>query len=131
GPELLDDEDGDFTTPDKAEAEEDEDDDEEEDAAKSKSQHTQGAGMARKQALVLSAPIKQALLRALAEALERLTAVVASIKDADETDEKSERPMPDSVARELRGIQDQLAKLLDRYPAKVTKAGAKLAEKRR
>lgn len=131
GPELVEDDDGNLTMFEKAEDDDEgDDDDDDEDAPAPRRARASGTA-AKKQAIELPAGVKPALLRALAEVLERLTAVVAAIKDAKETDERMERPMPDSVARELKGMQDQLAKLLDRYPARVSKAGAKLANKRR
>jgi hypothetical protein len=110
GPELIEDEDSNLTAIGKAEDEEDDED-------------AQEAARRRKQALVLPGPVKQALLGATTGALRRLTTLVASIKDAEEMSGRVDKPMPGAVARELEGICDALAKLLDRYPAPMSKAG--------
>lgn len=135
GAELVEDANGNLTTIDKAKG-----DDEEHDETKAASPPDKEKD-ASKQALVIPGPVKQALLRATTEALQRLMAVVNAIKAAEETDEKPDKPTPDSVARELRAVSDLLAGALERYPSPiakdedaptdVAKAGAKLAGKRR
>ena len=96
-----------------------------------------------KQALVMPAAVKQALLQATTDALKRLMAVVDAIKAAEETDEKSDKPTPDSAAREMRAVCQLIEDALKQYPAPVSKdqpddarrdvgkAGARLSGKRR
>lgn len=121
GPERIEEEDGNLTAVDKAEdaEEEDEEDDDDDDDA----QPAARAARRRKQALVLPGPVKQALLGATTDTLRRLTALVASLKDAEASSARMDKPMPDAVARELKGICDALTKLLARYPAPMSKAG--------
>jgi hypothetical protein len=90
---------------------------------------------ARKETGVLSAKAKAALLRRTAPVLERLTKLVASIKDAAETQEGGAQGMPDWIARELQWICDALAQLLGQSSKSATKPvsklGAKMASQRR
>jgi hypothetical protein len=90
---------------------------------------------ARKETRGLSAKAKATLLRRTAPVLERLTKLVASIKDAAETQESGAQGMPDWITRELQWICDALAQLLGQ-PSKsatkpVRKLGAKMATQRR
>lgn len=96
-----------------------------------------------KQALVMPAAVKQALLQTTTDALKRLMAVVDAIKAAEESDEKTDKPTPDSAAREMRAVCQLLEGALKQYPAPVSKddtddvrsdvdkAGARLSGKRR
>jgi hypothetical protein len=134
GAELVEDADGNLTTIGKAKADDDAEHDETKAASPDKEEDE------TKQALVIPAAVKQALLKATTEALQRLMAIVNAIKAAEETDEKLDKPTPDSVARELRAVSGLLVGALERYPSpiakddgatEVAKAGAKLAGKRR
>jgi len=135
GAEVVEDDDGKLTAIDKAK----DDDGREDEETKARSGEEEDE---TKQALVIPGRVKQALLRATTDALKRLMAVVEAIKNAEETDEKLDKPTPDSVAREFRSVSQLLAGALERYPAPVAKdegddktdvakAGAKLAGKRR
>jgi len=96
-----------------------------------------------KQALVMPAAVKQALLQTTTDALKRLMAVVDAIKAAEESDENLDKPTPDSAAREMRAVCQLLEDALKRYPAPVSKddadasrsdvdkAGTRLSGKRR
>jgi hypothetical protein len=92
-------------------------------------------GKARKETRVLSAKAKVALLRRTAPVLERLTKLVASIKDAAETQERGAQDMPDWITRELQRICDALAEILGQSSKSaskpVNKIGAKMASQRR
>ena len=137
GAELVEDDDGNLTTIDKAKGDDDADDEKKQAARPDKEEDES------KQALVIPGAVKQALLRATTDALQRLMAIVNAIKAAEETDEKPDKPTPDSVARELRAVSQILVGALERYPAPVAKgadddaptdvakAGAKLAGPRR
>lgn len=148
GAELVEDADGNLTTIDKARGAEDEERDETKAASREPDiDQTKAASPPdkekdeTKQALVIPGPVKQALLRVTTDALQRLMAIVNAIKAAEETDEKPDKPTPDSVARELRAVSELLSGALKRYPSPiakdddaptdVAKAGAKLAGKRR
>jgi len=136
GAEVVEDDDGTLTAIDKAKDNDRDGDEEAKAAGRSDDEEEES-----KQALVIPGRVKQALLRATTEALERLTSVAGAIKGAEETDEKLDKPTPDSVARELRAVSQLLAGALERYPSPVAKgdggktdvakAGAKLAGKRR
>jgi hypothetical protein len=82
--------------------------------------------------LVLAAPVKEALLRALTDALERLMALASSIKEAAEPEEGDDGEMPDDVATELEAIAEMLSGVDKRKRAKagVAKAGARMSKDR-
>lgn len=82
-------------------------------------------------AVALPSRVKPALLKTATEALERLTAVVDSIKDATETSESSETPTPDSLGREMNAVAQLLMRALERYPAPMSKRGGRLSRARR
>jgi hypothetical protein len=90
---------------------------------------------ARKETRALSAKAKAVLLRRTAPVLERLTKLVASIKDAAETQERGDEGMPDWITRELQWICDALSQLLGQSSKSATrpvnKLGAKMASQRR
>jgi hypothetical protein len=92
-------------------------------------------GKARKETRILSAKAKVTLLRRTAPVLERLTKLVASIKDAAETQERGAQGMPDWITRELQWICDALAEILGQSSKSankpVNKLGAKMASQRR
>jgi hypothetical protein len=92
-------------------------------------------GKARKETRVLSAKAKVALLRRTAPVLERLTKLVASIKDAAETQEGGAQGIPDWITRELQWICEALAEILGKSSKSATrpvnKLGAKMASQRR
>ncbi len=82
--------------------------------------------------LIIAAPVKEALLRALTEALERLMALANSIKDATEPDEGDDATMPEDIGTELEAIAEILSGVDKRKAAKkgVVKAGARMAKDR-
>lgn len=137
GAEVVEDDDGTLTAIDKSQGDDDADDERKKAAGPEKEEDEE------KQALVIPGSVKQGLLRATTQALQRLMSIVNAIKGAKETDEKPDKPTPDSVARELRAVSEMLAAALHRYPSpvakdagddapsEVAKAGAKLASKRR
>ncbi len=86
----------------------------------------------RKQALAIPAAVKEAILRALTEALERLMALANSIKDASEPEEDDDASMPEGVSDELAAIAELLAGIDKRKTEKraVAKAGARMAKDR-
>jgi len=117
--------------------------DESEDAEKARSAPTDDAAeddddpagkkKQRKQdGLVITAPVKEALLRALTEALERLMALANSIKDATEPEEGGDMAMPEDIGAELEAIAEILSGVDKRKTAKkgVVKAGARMAKDR-
>jgi hypothetical protein len=101
-------------------------------------------------ALVLAASVKNAVLRALAQALERLMAIANQVKEADEPNDENEAGAPDALIDELKaicetleGIGEHLAepaeKSRDKKPdaargrsakAEVSKAGRRMAKDR-
>lgn len=91
----------------------------------------------RKQAetLTIPTPVKEAVLRALTEALERLMSVANRVKEAAETADQVETPLPDEVGAEVRAVAEVLRSVGERYPsptakAAVAKAGARMAKDR-
>lgn len=91
----------------------------------------------RKQAdgLTLPTPVKEAVLRALTEALERLMIVANRVKEAEDTNEQIGAPVPDEVGAEVRAIAELLGGVGESYPsptakAAVAKAGARMAKDR-
>ena len=102
------------------------DDPAEDDDAGKKKQRKQDDG------LTIAAPVKEALLRTLTEALERLMALANSIKEATEPDEGDDATMPDDIGTELGAIAEMLSGVDKRKAAKkgVVKAGARMAKDR-
>jgi hypothetical protein len=86
----------------------------------------------KQEGLVIAAPVKEALLRALTEALERLMALANSIKEATEPEEGDDVAMPEDVGTELEAIAEMLSGVDKRKAAKkgVVKAGARMAKDR-
>lgn len=87
----------------------------------------------RKQALAMPAAVKDALLRSLTEALERLMAIANRVKEATAPeDAEAEAAFPDDVASEIAAIAELLASVGKRKAAKadVAKAGARMAKDR-
>jgi hypothetical protein len=89
----------------------------------------------RKQALTIPATVKQAILRSLTEAIERLMSVANRVKEATETDERLDAPVPDEVGAEVAAIAELLSGIGESYPspktkAAVAKAGARMAKDR-
>jgi len=110
----------------KAKHPEDDDEDGEDDAKKKarKAEH-----------LTLPKPVKEAVLRALTEALERLMSVANQVKEAHETEEQMDAPVPDEVGAEVRAIAEVLRGVGERYPSPtakgaVAKGGARMAKDR-
>lgn len=109
----------------KAADEEDEDEDEEDEKKKSARQRKQEGSM----------PPKEAVLRALTEALQRLMSLASSLKDALASGENGGEPPSPEVVREVEAIAGLLGKLAQSYAspkrkAAVAKAGARMARSR-
>lgn len=124
--ESDDDEEADETTKVRGASKDSVEEDEEDPAGKKKQQ--------KKADLVIPAPVKQALLSTLTEALERLMALAKTIKEASEGDRDSGK-MPEDVGTELEAIADMLwgvgkGKKTKEAKAEVTKAGARMAKDR-
>jgi hypothetical protein len=128
------DEEEDLFEDDESEDAEEEEESEEEDESEDDRRRPR-RGKARKETRVLSAKAKVALLRRTAPVLERLTKLVASIKDAAETQERGAQGMPDWITRELQWICDALAEILGQSSKSanksINKIGAKMASQRR
>ena len=85
--------------------------------------------------LTMPTTVKEAVLRMLTEALERLMSVANRVKEAAETDEQVDAPVPDEVGTEVRAIGELLGSVDESYPsptakASVAKAGARMAKDR-
>jgi hypothetical protein len=102
------------------------DDDEEEDGDEEPTKK------ARKQELVLAPAVKEALLRVLTDALERLMTLANTIKEAAEPEDGDGGEMPKDVTSELEAVADLLYDANKRKKAKadVAKAGARMAKDR-
>jgi hypothetical protein len=122
----ADDEEKDASDTEKARGAAKDDDEEEEDA------EGEPTKKARKQELVLAAPVKEALLRVLTDALERLMALANAIKEAAEPEDGDSGEMPKDVTSELEAIADLLyeADKRKRTKADVAKTGARMAKDR-
>lgn len=83
--------------------------------------------------LIIAAPVKEALLGILTQALERLMALASSIKDATEPDDGTDdATMPEDIGNELAAIAEMLSVVDKRKTAKadVVKAGARMSKDR-
>lgn len=83
--------------------------------------------------LSLSAPMKDALLTGLTDALERLMAIANDVKSAETVD--GEVSMPDEMSEEMDAVSELLSGLCDGAAEKkrkstVTKAGARMSKDR-
>jgi hypothetical protein len=81
--------------------------------------------------LVLPATVKNAVLRVLAQALERLLAVANQVKEADAPGDDTEPNVPDDLAEELEDIGELLEDVGDQLEAPAAKAEKKGAAKGR
>lgn len=105
----------------------DDDDEEDEDEEKKKARKAEH--------LSIPKPVKEAVLRALTEALERLMSVANQVKEAEESTEQMDAPVPDEIGAEVRSIAEVLRGVGERYPSPATKgavakAGARMAKDR-
>lgn len=75
---------------------------------------------ADKQDVTLPTPVKEALIRITTEALERLVSIGDLIKEAQETAEQLDTPLPAEMAAEIKGIAELLSGTLSRYPSPVS-----------
>ena len=75
--------------------------------------------------LVLPPAVKNAVLRALAQALERLMAVAKQVKDADEPDDDTDANVPDDLTDELEDIGELLEDIGDQLAEPAEKADGK------
>ena len=67
----------------------------------------------------LPKPVKEGLLRMLTEALERLVSVANLVRDANETEEQMQQPVPKSVGAEITKVCELLQGALEKYPSPV------------
>lgn len=105
----------------------DDEDEEDEDEKKKKARKAEH--------LAIPKPVKEAVLRALTEALERLMSVANQVKEAHESDEQMDAPLPDEVGAEVRAVAEVLRGVGERYPSPtakgaVAKGGARMAKDR-
>ncbi len=75
--------------------------------------------------LVLPSAVKNAVLRVLAQALERLMAVANQVKDADELDDDTDANVPDDLTDELEDIGELLEDIGDQLAEPAEKADGK------
>lgn len=116
----------------------DEDDDEETEKAKKPPEEEEETDDAektpkRKQALAIPPPVKEAMLRMLTEALERLMALANRIKEATASEgDDAEAGVPEDIGAELAAIAELLGSTDKRRAAKagVAKAGARMSKDR-
>ena len=88
--------------------------------------------------LFMSPAVKTAVLRVLAQALERLMGVANRVKEAEPPDDDNEAYVPDDITGELEDIGELLEDVAERLPAAkaarqkagVAKAGARMAKER-
>ncbi len=76
---------------------------------------SEGAG-AEEVAKAIPVPVRDAVVRALREAAERLMSVNVALRAATVTQDKVAAPLPDSVAREIKAIKALVRSVLQRYP---------------
>lgn len=67
----------------------------------------------------LPKPVKEGLLRMLTEALERLVSVANLVRDAKETEEQMEQPVPKPLGAEILKVCELLQGALEKYPSPV------------
>lgn len=88
---------------------------------------TRGAGQGRrtneKQAIELPKAVKSALISSLSDIGSNLSSLIAKVKESQETDERSDNPLPDSLAKGFEGCVKAIDAIMEKYPA--SKAMAK------
>lgn len=86
----------------------------------------------KKAAPALAGPVKEALLRALTDALERLMTLASSVKDAPDAKDGDSADLPKDVSDELDAVAEMLWGVGKRKRAKadVAKAGARMGKDR-
>jgi chemotaxis protein histidine kinase CheA len=85
--------------------------------------------------ITMPASVKEAILRMLTEALERLMSVANRVKEAEETDEELDEPVPEDIGTEVAAIAELLGGLDESYSTDkskraVAKAGRRMAKDR-
>ncbi|HET9622030.1 MAG TPA: hypothetical protein VFP84_11730 [Kofleriaceae bacterium] len=83
-------------------------------------------------AIVLPAEVKDTILRALTQVVERLVAVADRIKDADSSDDDNAAYVPADLAEEIGDLGEVLEGIGDRLPTTkaIDKRGARMAKDR-
>jgi hypothetical protein len=82
----------------------------------------EGEGDTAKQKLTIPGPVKKAILQRLTEVMERLMSAAKRVKDAEETDEKVDRPLPVELGRDLTTIASMLGAVTQKYPSPTRRA---------
>lgn len=88
-------------------------DDEEEEEDKDKDKEGEGAGETAK---AIPTPVRDAVVKTLGEAGERLMSVNNALRSATVTQDRVSAPLPDAVFRELKAVQTLVKSILQRYP---------------
>lgn len=82
-----------------------------------------------KQEFSIPGPVKEAVMRAGQEALNRLMSFVNQVKEAGTTDEQSKTPLPAKLGSELKAIIGMLSSLSEKYPYPTAKGETEETEK--
>lgn len=75
-----------------------------------------------KQKLTIPKPVKATVERILTEASERVMSLGNQVKDAEETDEEVDRPLPAAIDREAKAIMALLGSIGEKYPSPTAKS---------
>ncbi len=73
-------------------------------------------------AKAIPTPVRDAVVKALREASERLMSVNVALRGAPVPQDRVDAPLPDPVAREIKAIRTLVKSVLQRYPAPAAKA---------
>lgn len=71
----------------------------------------------------IPAPVKDAVMKALREAIERLMTIAHAMRGAETAEAKSDRPLPAVFGRELRAVTSLLDGVTTTFPSPLSKAG--------
>ena len=107
------------------EDEEDDEDDEEDDETNATKTRTRAKAEGDESDLALPPAMKTAVLRVLAQALERLMAVATQVKDADASDDETDPSVPDSLTGELEDVGELLEEVGEQLADPAIKADGK------
>lgn len=77
----------------------------------------EGEGGTTDVAKAIPTPVRDAVVKALREASERLMSVNVALRGATVTQDKVSAPLPDPIAREIKAIKTQVGSVLQRYPS--------------
>lgn len=101
---------------------------EEDEEAKGKDGDPEGKAKGEDVAKAIPTPVRDAVMKTLREASERLMSVNNALRAANTTTEQMKAPLPDAVFREIKAVQTLVKSILQRYPYPTAEGKTEKAE---